>query len=167
MVPAVQKIHRNRRLDLLNIDRGPSPSHHPQPRQPGRLLLRRRRVRHRHLPHVRQVVRLVRKRRSMKTIPLALAMQRQLRRRSRQRKSRTRHVCTKLHVRCANRWDLCQNLRSENRYAVLMKSAWSRSSRRRIPVKKTPHADPRDCPMTQLQQRKPPRHLNPPNGIRF
>lgn len=75
--------------------------------------------------------------------------------------------CTKSPARCASKWALCQNLLSENQSAVPMKSAWFQFSRRRNPAKIPPHVNPRDSPMMLLQRGKPPRYLNPLNGIRF
>ena len=167
MVPGVPRIRRSRRLVRPNIDRGQSLSRRRQRPQPVQLLRRSRRVHRRQLPRVRQVDRRVREPKSMKTIRLESATRQRLSRRFRQPKNRTRHDSTKSLARCVSKWALCQNPPSENRSAVPTKSAWFRSSRRRNPAKTRPHANPRECPMMQLQPGKPPRSLNPPNGIPF
>ncbi len=160
----VRRILRNRRLGRQGSGRALSQSHHPQRNQP--VLRRSRRVHRRHLLRVRQVVRLVRRLKWMKTIPLASAARRPVRRRYRQRKNRTRHISTESPAQCANRWDLCQNPPLENLFAVPMKSAWFPSSKRPKQGKKTAPANPHDCRMMWLRRRRPLKHRNPPNGIR-
>ena len=167
MVPEVQRIHRNRSLDGRNSARGQSLSHLRQRKHRRQFPLRSRRVHRWHLPRVRRVERLAQKLKSMKTIRLALETRRQIRQRFRRRKSRTNHVCTRLLVRCANKWALCQSLPSASWFAVPMKNAWCRSSKQRTQTKKQPNGNQQGCPTMRPPRRKLPRHLSPLNGIQF